>query len=147
MREIRYEDLLDVLYFFLMIRRPPRSTLFPYTTLFRSYRRHAGVGQLEPARGRRHCAADVRTERVCVGDDRLFAAVKERSPVVLKPSTPGCFFAKHSAVLVLYDLPAVRSEFQHLELERRQRALDPMPVLIMLGLCRLQIFRKRQLPA
>src|SRR5256885_7162034 len=30
-----------------MIRRPPRSTLFPYTTLFRSRRRHAG-------RGRRH---------------------------------------------------------------------------------------------
>src|SRR5437016_10745469 len=25
-----------VLFFFLMIRRPPRSTLFPYTTLFRS---------------------------------------------------------------------------------------------------------------
>ena len=25
-----------MLYFFLMIRRPPRSTLFPYTTLFRS---------------------------------------------------------------------------------------------------------------
>src|SRR3712207_8735210 len=27
-------------FFFLMIRRPPRSTLFPYTTLFRSVRRH-----------------------------------------------------------------------------------------------------------
>src|SRR5258708_24452839 len=26
------------LFFFLMIRRPPRSTLFPYTTLFRSVR-------------------------------------------------------------------------------------------------------------
>src|SRR3712207_9131777 len=26
------------LFFFLMIRRPPRSTLFPYTTLFRSTR-------------------------------------------------------------------------------------------------------------
>src|SRR5438876_12306862 len=26
------------LFFFLMIRRPPRSTLFPYTTLFRSQR-------------------------------------------------------------------------------------------------------------
>src|SRR3712207_8330856 len=26
-----------LLVFFLMIRRPPRSTLFPYTTLFRSY--------------------------------------------------------------------------------------------------------------
>src|SRR3712207_8105252 len=29
--------MLDVIcFFFLMIRRPPRSTLFPYTTLFRS---------------------------------------------------------------------------------------------------------------
>src|SRR3712207_9134799 len=27
------------IFFFLMIRRPPRSTLFPYTTLFRSWRR------------------------------------------------------------------------------------------------------------
>src|SRR4051794_41911997 len=26
----------SLLFFFLMIRRPPRSTLFPYTTLFRS---------------------------------------------------------------------------------------------------------------
>src|SRR5258707_3338632 len=26
----------DFFFFFLMIRRPPRSTLFPYTTLFRS---------------------------------------------------------------------------------------------------------------
>src|SRR5215813_15188579 len=33
--------LSPVLFFFLMIRRPPRSTLFPYTTLFRSAtRRH-----------------------------------------------------------------------------------------------------------
>src|SRR2546422_4532285 len=29
-------------FFFLMIRRPPRSTLFPYTTLFRSERGVAG---------------------------------------------------------------------------------------------------------
>src|SRR5437868_8060818 len=28
--------LLVVFFFFLMIQRPPRSTLFPYTTLFRS---------------------------------------------------------------------------------------------------------------
>src|SRR2546430_5112168 len=39
------------LFFFLMIRRPPRSTLFPYTTLFRS--RVAGAA----ARGR-GCPAD-----------------------------------------------------------------------------------------
>src|SRR2546430_16822348 len=29
--------LLSLFFFFLMIRRPPRSTLFPYTTLFRSH--------------------------------------------------------------------------------------------------------------
>src|SRR3989441_9738377 len=28
--------ILHFIFFFLMIRRPPRSTLFPYTTLFRS---------------------------------------------------------------------------------------------------------------
>src|SRR3712207_7839728 len=31
-------------FFFLMIRRPPRSTLFPYTTLFRSVRRKPEPG-------------------------------------------------------------------------------------------------------
>src|SRR3712207_8602569 len=40
--------------FFLMIRRPPRSTLFPYTTLFRSHGRHAadGAGGEEGRRAR-----------------------------------------------------------------------------------------------
>src|SRR2546430_12495146 len=36
-------------FFFLMIRRPPRSTLFPYTTLFRSQRAH-GLGAAAPGR-------------------------------------------------------------------------------------------------
>src|SRR6266536_6638560 len=31
------------IFFFLMIRRPPRSTLFPYTTLFRPHRRPRGA--------------------------------------------------------------------------------------------------------
>src|SRR2546425_11996408 len=31
-----FASLAILLFFFLMIRRPPRSTLFPYTTLFRS---------------------------------------------------------------------------------------------------------------
>src|SRR3712207_9263961 len=51
-----------LLFFFLMIRRPPRSTLFPYTTLFRSSRApsdlvedgpHVAIGSrrvLEPLR-------------------------------------------------------------------------------------------------
>src|SRR5256885_9219845 len=32
-----YSVLHYFVFFFLMIRRPPRSTLFPYTTLFRSH--------------------------------------------------------------------------------------------------------------
>src|SRR3712207_7014086 len=39
-----------VLFFFLMIRRPPRSTLFPYTTLFRSVDT-AGARDAEPVTG------------------------------------------------------------------------------------------------
>src|SRR5256885_7215328 len=39
-----------IVFFFLMIRRPPRSTLFPYTTLFRSrtdaHRGAGGIHQL-----------------------------------------------------------------------------------------------------
>src|SRR5215469_15310726 len=34
----RKHGIFGRLFFFLMIRRPPRSTLFPYTTLFRSHR-------------------------------------------------------------------------------------------------------------
>src|SRR5256885_13455560 len=33
---VRPSKPLNLFFFFLMIRRPPRSTLFPYTTLFRS---------------------------------------------------------------------------------------------------------------
>src|SRR2546430_4421410 len=36
-----------VFFFFLMIRRPPRSTLFPYTTLFRSSRPISGFARIE----------------------------------------------------------------------------------------------------
>src|SRR2546430_12127997 len=43
-----------VYFFFLMIRRPPRSTLFPYTTLFRSsgaVGRHRRKGSREGTQG------------------------------------------------------------------------------------------------
>src|SRR5436309_16138456 len=44
--------LYIVSFFFLMIRRPPRSTLFPYTTLFRSGRSSTAVDRCVPV-GRR----------------------------------------------------------------------------------------------
>src|SRR3712207_7387715 len=36
---------IHLFFFFLMIRRPPRSTLFPYTTLFRSVQPIGGVNE------------------------------------------------------------------------------------------------------
>src|SRR2546426_1190807 len=38
-------------FFFLMIRRPPRSTLFPYTTLFRSVQQRGRVPRQQHDRG------------------------------------------------------------------------------------------------
>src|SRR3712207_8237213 len=39
-----------------MIRRPPRSTLFPYTTLFRSFTRSSAAREEQLHSGRRHGA-------------------------------------------------------------------------------------------
>src|SRR5438477_4341259 len=46
-------------FFFLMIRRPPRSTLFPYTTLFRS----RGGARAQRQSGRHPCASTGRCTR------------------------------------------------------------------------------------
>src|SRR3712207_7369144 len=55
------------LFFFLMIRRPPRSTLFPYTTLFRSQGRLVRVALHPGALGRGgrvpHCFRGNRADR------------------------------------------------------------------------------------
>src|SRR2546422_2238351 len=46
-----------------MIRRPPRSTLFPYTTLFRSLAHHRHQRDLQPrGRAAHRVRADVRLE-------------------------------------------------------------------------------------
>src|SRR2546427_5024586 len=42
--------MLSSFFFFLMIRRPPRSTLFPYTTLFRSQSQRLASPQGNPPR-------------------------------------------------------------------------------------------------
>src|SRR5436190_17268318 len=66
-------QLLFRVFFFLMIRRPPRSTLFPYTTLFRSLGaargRSASTRRRPSSRRRSACRrstasnwADVRSE-------------------------------------------------------------------------------------
>src|SRR5256885_16181034 len=60
-----YADLVLSLwfFFFLMIRRPPRSTLFPYTTLFRScWRPCVGAASATPS-ARPRCASPFRSRR------------------------------------------------------------------------------------
>src|SRR5256886_17478954 len=62
-----YAVFVTFYFFFLMIRRPPRSTLFPYTTLFRS--------RQEPGRPRGHDAQPAQVTQVtqyrpgALGDD------------------------------------------------------------------------------
>src|SRR3712207_8154052 len=54
------------IFFFLMIRRPPRSTLFPYTTLFRSQGRLPRAARrrgLRRRRARRRGGRRVRAQR------------------------------------------------------------------------------------
>src|SRR2546429_7846131 len=55
-------DRLRLFFFFLMIRRPPRSTLFPYTTLFRSRRMYRLQSSLATG-GTRGNHFDVRSDR------------------------------------------------------------------------------------
>src|SRR6266487_6481224 len=53
--------IFHLFFFFLMIRRPPRSTLFPYTTLFRSRRRRRP--DRPASRSRCPCAAPRRDRK------------------------------------------------------------------------------------
>src|SRR2546430_8733758 len=61
-----YASLCALFFFFLMIRRPPRSTLFPYTTLFRSriVRRFPSCASCSSCAG---CARRVPCPRLGVG--------------------------------------------------------------------------------
>src|SRR2546427_7300137 len=57
-------------FFFLMIRRPPRSTLFPYTTLFRSRARDTGKRDLRDRRGRASQLGGAAVEGAATASDR-----------------------------------------------------------------------------
>src|SRR3712207_9027312 len=59
-------------FFFLMIRRPPRSTLFPYTTLFRSLfeaRQPKGRAPISEAAGRVEIDETDKTRKVVITPD------------------------------------------------------------------------------
>src|SRR2546425_10773476 len=101
-----------------MIRRPPRSTLFPYTTLFRSVNEPAVVGLLEAVEG----SADQQVQIEFAAQRAQFAAVPvvqdglgnaERSTETGHNSTHGCDLnlagrITHQVNLPCADLPLGR---------------------------------------
>src|SRR3712207_7522929 len=103
--------------FFLMIRRPPRSTLFPYTTLFRSDGRRA--------RGVRGTADDEQRGPVaCVRGDRrrgLAALLDEHGHVHAGP--PLARSEEHTSELQSRQYLVCR-----LLLEKKKNKHDQLPV-------------------
>src|SRR3989454_5095783 len=62
-------DAPVLFFFFLMIRRPPRSTLFPYTTLFRSIVQLDGNLRPLAANGVEQGGADVEVEGIARSEE------------------------------------------------------------------------------
>src|SRR3712207_8302092 len=94
-----------------MIRRPPRSTLFPYTTLFRSARVLARVG----GRGTHLAAPEVADRSVAPGED-----VEGRHVAILRVHVVAGVFAVDIRIEPQMAPPALRSEEHTAELQSRQ---------------------------
>src|SRR5215471_20530901 len=70
-------------FFFLMIRRPPRSTLFPYTTLFRPVHHHVPLPGVCAAGGRGRVRSEEHTSELQSRRDlvcRLLLEKKKKEP-------------------------------------------------------------------
>src|SRR3712207_7471827 len=87
---------MSIIFFFLMIRRPPRSTLFPYTTLFRS-----AESACPP---RLHPGADPRELRAAGGDAQRAA---------LDPTAVDALVGHDAADLVDRDRKSTRLNSSH----------------------------------
>src|SRR5256886_12061863 len=92
-----------------MIRRPPRSTLFPYTTLFRSHRRDRDDREITVAPRElleREAGAHRHHRQADLGEDLVgFEARRE---------------VRQKEVLRLHDALTLRAARHHLALERRE---------------------------
>src|SRR5690348_18197932 len=101
-------------FFFLIIRRPPRSTLFPYTTLFRSHHHPRQV-----PRGQRHPPAGQRcSEHPDVVLQQLH--LQDRKSTRLNSSHPSISYAvfclkkkKYSSFQVIHPLTLIATPVVH----------------------------------
>src|SRR2546429_6962381 len=83
-----------------MIRRPPRSTLFPYTTLFRSFRQNKIVGGLYSSLGQE--AISVGTCYALEKKDWSAPMIRNIGALLVKGVPPRDIFMQHMAK---YDSP------------------------------------------
>src|SRR5256885_8114324 len=96
-------------FFFLMIRRPPRSTLFPYTTLFRS-RRQSPVGA-KIAQIQRCARNDGNRHALGIAADRDHERSEEHTSELQSPCNLVCrlLLEKKKTDVVTYNLSSCSS--------------------------------------
>src|SRR5215510_15807773 len=105
--------------FFLMIRRPPRSTLFPYTTLFRS----------------RHPGAAVARKTRAIGRELLRTVMT----LLLEAGVPHCPLFRSTRIggrVVYWHIATLRGNAALWSLSERSRTLSPngtLPAIRLTG--------------
>src|SRR2546430_15160548 len=104
-----FSSVLLILVFFLMIRRPPRSTLFPYTTLFRS-------SSPRPA----HRAAELHSVRLVLGarahaDSRIPRHGEHPPPAVHRDRKSTRLNSSHSQISYAVFCLKKKKQFVHLK--------------------------------
>src|SRR6266851_9837639 len=109
--------LFSAVFFFLMIRRPPRSTLFPYTTLFRSPRRPSfSACRCRGARPRRSPSAGGGRFRDLRAGWRTLSPVHGRDQLNLDQAiartAPAGTLVRHEAVSVFLEVLRLAAESQ-----------------------------------
>src|SRR2546422_2668299 len=101
-----------------MIRRPPRSTLFPYTTLFRSEQHRAPALQAPAAQPAADRRGDRQGERARVGGNRPVRAAQDRKSTRLNSSHGYISYA-------VFCLKKKKTKTHHRSVPNKRRALRP----------------------
>src|SRR2546430_13347567 len=129
-RTLSWNYRFCVLFFFLMMRRPPRSTLFPYTTLFRSLRCARRDAPGRPAHARARCGANrlLRRHVPRLGDARgLTDRARVREPAAA-PAARGLLHRDQRRRLPdAFPLRVARAGRPHARRGAAGHPLDPLP--------------------
>src|SRR6266542_1668699 len=109
---------LFLFFFFLMIRRPPRSTLFPYTTLFRSRRCRPRRTRPRPPRPNQRCRRSAGSPPARSQSRPAGAGApggRRKRPAATRPPRPGASPAAGAARALSYSAPEELDHIVHVE--------------------------------